>query len=81
MATYNSLMYMYNCSENFQRSEEILREVQEKGMEPDKISYITVIYAYCRNGRMKEALRISSEMKDYALVPNVVTYNTFVAPS
>jgi pentatricopeptide repeat protein len=53
--------------------------ILKKGMKPDKFSYNTVIYAYCRNGRMKEAVRILSQMKDSALVPNVVTYNTFVA--
>ncbi|KAK7381545.1 hypothetical protein VNO80_00090 [Phaseolus coccineus] len=48
-------------------------------MKPDRISYNTVIYAYCRNGRMKDALRIFSEMKDSALLPDVVTFNTFIA--
>ena len=70
---------MYSCSINFEREEETLRELLEKGIKPDIISYDTVIYAYCRNGRMREASRIFSEMKDSGIVPDVVTYNTFVA--
>ncbi len=70
---------MCNRSESFERAEETLRELLENGIKPDIISYNTVIYAYCRNGRMREASRIFSEMKDSGLVPDVVTYNTFVA--
>ena len=50
-----------------------------KGVKPDIFSYNTVIYAYCRNRRMKEASRIFSEMGESGLVPDVITYNTFVA--
>ncbi|KAL3611602.1 hypothetical protein D5086_002622 [Populus alba] len=66
-------------SENFERSEEVLKEILAKGIKPDIISYNTVIFAYCRNGRMKEASRIFSEMRESGLVPDVITYNTFVA--
>lgn len=72
-------MYRYSRSENFDKSEEILREIIEKGIKPDIILFNTVIFAYCRNGQMKEASRIFAEMKDFRLVPDVITYNTFNA--
>jgi pentatricopeptide repeat protein len=39
---------MYSRSENFERAEEALKELLEKGIKPDLISYNSVLYAYCR---------------------------------
>ncbi|KOM49089.1 hypothetical protein LR48_Vigan07g279300 [Vigna angularis] len=41
--------------------------------------FISLKSVKIRNGRMKEASRIFSEMKDSTLIPDVVTYNTFIA--
>ncbi|KAJ6299092.1 hypothetical protein OIU76_020131 [Salix suchowensis] len=83
LSTLNAMLSIYGRrqirSENFERSEEVLKEILAKGIKPDIISYNTVIFAYCRNGRMKEASRIFSEMRESGLVPDVITYNTFVA--
>ncbi|KAL7119340.1 hypothetical protein ACP275_02G056900 [Erythranthe tilingii] len=79
LTTYNSLMYMYSRSSNYERAEEILNDLVSRGrVKPDVISYNTVIYAYCRNGRMKEASRMFKKMAESGVAPDVITYNTFV---
>jgi pentatricopeptide repeat protein len=65
---------MYSHSEIFERAEEALKELLEKGIKPDLISYNTVIYAYCRNGQMREASRIFLEMKDSGLGSGLVGF-------
>ncbi|PSS02662.1 Pentatricopeptide repeat-containing protein [Actinidia chinensis var. chinensis] len=79
LTTYNSLMSMYSRSENFGKSEEILKDMLAKGFKPDVIPYNTVIFAYSRNGQIREASRIFTVMTESGIVPSAVTYNTFVA--
>lgn len=48
----------------------------EKGIQPNIMTYNTIIHGVCKEGRMRDSLKILNEMGD--LVPNNVSYTTLI---
>ena len=52
--------------------------MHDKGVEPDMVSYNTVINALGRCGRVQEAMEYLHRMKEQGLSPDVVTFGTLI---
>lgn len=77
--SYNALLGAALHANEFERACEIFREYPSKlGVEPDVISYNSVIKALGELGLMDEAISMVDEMKDKGLEPNLLTFNTVV---
>ncbi|KAK4848785.1 hypothetical protein QYF36_017304 [Acer negundo] len=72
--TLNAMISIYGRRQMIAKTNEILNFMNERGYTFSLTTYNSLI-----NGRKKEASSIFSEMRDSGLVPNVITYNTFVA--
>ncbi|KAF8115079.1 hypothetical protein N665_0030s0120 [Sinapis alba] len=53
-------------------------EVVYKGVSPDVYLFTTAINAFCKGGKVEEAIELFSKMEEAGVVPNVVTYNTVI---
>lgn len=56
----------------------VFQEMSEAGVEPDMVTYNTVINALARCGRVQEATDHVRAMKDQGLSPDVVTFGTLI---
>ncbi|RVW44758.1 Pentatricopeptide repeat-containing protein [Vitis vinifera] len=50
--------------------------MERGGVSPDIVTYNSLIYGFCREGRMREALRLFREIN--GATPNHVTYTTLI---
>ena len=50
-------------------------EMTIRGLEPNNITYNSIISAFCRAGNMAEALKLQQNMRQSGLVPDVYTSN------
>uniref|UniRef100_A0A1J3IVT5 Pentatricopeptide repeat-containing protein n=1 Tax=Noccaea caerulescens TaxID=107243 RepID=A0A1J3IVT5_NOCCA len=82
---YNLLMKGYINSESPQAAVSLLDEMLRLGLEPDRLTYNTLIHACIKCGDMDAAMKFLKEMKEKAeeycddcLHPDVITYTTLV---
>ncbi|KAK3229355.1 hypothetical protein Dsin_001236 [Dipteronia sinensis] len=59
-----------------ERAKDLMEEMVTKGIDPDVVTYNTLINGYCNNGIVDEALKVKTIMEWKDFEPNVVTYNT-----
>lgn len=79
VATYNALLDVCARSCDIDRAEPLLRDMVEQGLQPNIITYGTVIKAYCSANRLNQAFAVLDEMKRTAdFAPDEVTYNTLL---
>jgi pentatricopeptide repeat domain-containing protein 1 len=72
-------MDMYAKSNEPWDAEKILMRLKSSNkLKPDVVSYNTVINGFCKQGLIKEAQRVLSEMIEDGVAPCVVTYHTLV---
>lgn len=75
----NALLGACVNSKKFNRVDALFRELQEKlGVEPDVVSYNTVIKGFCAMGSLDSALAMVDEMEGKGLVPDLITFNTLL---
>ena len=53
-------------------------ELPSKGLQPDVISYNTLIGALCKQGKIDEAKDLMTQMVSNGCLPDSVTYNVFL---
>merc|ERR1719181_2765253 len=69
------------CAKCFamQRAEEVLGAMKAACVQPDIISYSTVVKGYCLEGDVDKALVVLKEMRtDQTTKPDEITYNSFL---
>ncbi|PPD92305.1 hypothetical protein E1A91_D10G020400v1 [Gossypium mustelinum] len=77
--SFNALLAAYLHSKKFINAGELLEQLPEKlGIEPDLISYNTVIKAYCEMGSMDSALSMVDTLEKKGLEPDIITFNTLL---
>jgi len=77
--TYNSILEACVKCGDVTSAEEILDQmVTEHDIEPDLISYSTVLKGYCQNGDLLKALCMFQEMKEHSLRCDELVYNTLM---
>merc|ERR1719502_2441328 len=61
------------------RAEQVLKAMRTASVQPDIISYSTVVKGYCLEGNVDRALVVLKEMRaDKATKPDEITYNSFL---
>ncbi|KAL4291298.1 hypothetical protein GQ457_14G010530 [Hibiscus cannabinus] len=75
----NALLSAYLHSKKFDNVGKLLEELPEKiGIEPDLISYNTVIKAYCEMGSLDSAVSVIDTLEKKGLRPDIITFNTLL---
>lgn len=62
VSTYNMLIHALFMEGRFDEADTIIKEMYEKGISPDSITYNILIYGYCRSGNLKKAFGLHDEM-------------------
>jgi len=78
--TYNSIIDVcIKCSE-VETAEDLLREMMSPGtnLEPDLITYSTVLKGYCHAGDLDKALQVAETIKACGLKCDELVYNTLM---
>jgi pentatricopeptide repeat protein len=79
IVTFNSLIDVCARSGEMQRVQPLLEDMSNQGIEPNVITYSTVLKGYCSANRIDEAFELLEEMKkNKAICPDEVTYNTLL---
>merc|ERR1719478_7662 len=61
------------------RAEQVLRAMRASSVQPDKITYSTIIKGHCVEGDIDKALAVLKEMRtDATTEPDEITYNSFL---
>ncbi|KDP21799.1 hypothetical protein JCGZ_00586 [Jatropha curcas] len=78
---YNSMMGVYARAGRFNKVQELLDLMRERGCEPDLVSFNTLINARLKAGaRMPNmAIELLNEVRRSGLRPDTITYNTLIS--
>lgn len=78
--TYNSIIDVCIKCENVTLAEELLREMMAPGsnLEPDLITYSTLLKGYCHIGDLDKALKVAETIKTCGLKCDELVYNTLM---
>ncbi|CAN1319124.1 Pentatricopeptide repeat-containing protein At3g13160, mitochondrial [Linum perenne] len=77
--SFNALLSACLNSKKVEKVEELFKGLsKEMGIQPDVVSYNTLIKAYCDMGSLDSGLEMIKEMEGKGLAPNLVTYNTIL---
>ncbi|XP_022716037.1 pentatricopeptide repeat-containing protein At3g13150-like [Durio zibethinus] len=77
--SFNALLSAVVHSKKFDKAGKLLEQLPEKvGIEPDLISYNTVIKAFCEMGSMDSAFSVVDTLEKKGLGPDIVTFNTLL---
>lgn len=78
---YNAMMGVYARSGKFNKVQELLDLIRERGCEPDLVSFNTLINARLKSGAMVPSLAIDllNEVRTSGLRPDAITYNTLIS--
>ncbi|KAL4185067.1 hypothetical protein AMTRI_Chr10g228780 [Amborella trichopoda] len=56
----------------------LLEEMYHNGLNPDVVTYNTLVNVLCKRNKVEEALALHKEMGKRGCQPDVVTYNTVI---
>mmetsp|Transcript_70674 Transcript_70674/g.184051 ORF Transcript_70674/g.184051 Transcript_70674/m.184051 type:complete len:712 (-) Transcript_70674:350-2485(-) len=78
--TYNSIIDVCIKSNEVATAEDLLREMMQAGsnLEPDLITYSTVLKGYCHSGDLDKALQVAETIKACGLQCDELVYNTLM---
>ncbi|WCJ27925.1 Pentatricopeptide repeat (PPR) superfamily protein [Euphorbia peplus] len=78
---YNAMMGVYARSGRFDKVQQVLDLMRERGCEPDLVSFNTLINARLRAGAITEdmAVELLNELRRSGLRPDIITYNTLIS--
>ncbi|GAB2298510.1 hypothetical protein Dimus_032573 [Dionaea muscipula] len=75
LQTFNILLSGWKSAEE---AEEFLEEMKEMGVEPDIVTYNSLIDVYCKNMELEKAYRVFDSIHDQGMSPDVITYTTLI---
>lgn len=77
--SFNALLGACVKSKKFDMVEKIFGEVPEKlSIEPDSVSYNTMVKAFCEMGSFDSAVSMIQDMEKKGVKPDVITFNTIL---
>nr|CAB3469881.1 unnamed protein product [Digitaria exilis] len=78
---FNAMMGVYARSGRFDDARQLLDTMHDRGIEPDLVSFNTLINARAKSGCLPAgvALDLLSEVRQAGLRPDVITYNTLIS--
>ncbi|KAK3033825.1 hypothetical protein RJ639_034243 [Escallonia herrerae] len=56
----------------------LIEEMSDLGLKPDTISYNYLMTCYCRNGMMKEGMKVYEDLQVNGCTPNAATFRTLI---
>jgi len=79
LAAYNALIDACTRSNDMARVPQILQVMASDGLEPNIVTYSTIIKGYCLENRLDKAMELLHEMKQSSRYrPDEITYNTLI---
>lgn len=79
VVTFNTLIDASTRSGEMFRIQPLLQDMSKQGIEPNVITYSTILKGYCQENCLDKAFELMAEMKKVALLtPDEVTYNTLL---
>jgi len=79
LAAYNALIDACTRSNDMARVPQILQDMAKDGLEPNIVTYSTIIKGYCLQNRPDKAMELLHEMKQSSRYrPDEITYNTLI---
>ncbi|KAJ4889772.1 Pentatricopeptide repeat-containing protein [Raphanus sativus] len=80
--SFNALLSAYGVSKRFDVVEQLFNDLPDKlSIEPDIVSYNTLIKALCEKGSLSEAVALLREIENEGLKPDIITFNTLLLSS
>merc|ERR1719456_434777 len=77
--TYNTMLDACAKCYTMHRAEHILKAMKAASVQPDKITYSTIVKGHCLEGDIDKALVVLKEMRaDKSMEPDEITYNSFL---
>merc|ERR1719453_3005939 len=77
--TYNSMLDACAKCYTMNRAEDVLKAMRATSVQPDIITYSTIVKGHCMEGDIDKALAVLKEMRaDAATEPDEITYNSFL---
>ncbi|CAN6164746.1 unnamed protein product [Urochloa humidicola] len=78
---FNAMMSVYARSGRFDDARQLLDTMRDRGIEPDLVSFNTLINARAKSGCLAAgvALDLLFEVRQAGLRPDVITYNTLIS--
>ncbi|CAO2838272.1 unnamed protein product [Amaranthus hypochondriacus] len=78
---YNAMMGVYARNGRFSKVQEMLNLMQERGCEPDLVSFNTLINARLKSGPLEPnmAVDLLNEVRRSGIRPDTITYNTLIS--
>merc|ERR1712008_236879 len=61
-----------------EKAEKLLKELEDKGLEADVVTYNSLINACAKKGSVEKAEKLLKELEDKGLKANVVTYTSLI---
>ncbi|PON50139.1 Pentatricopeptide repeat [Trema orientale] len=79
LLSFNALLAACVNSRKFDKVDGVFRELPTRlSIEPDLVSYNTVIKAFCEMGSLDSAVSVLDEMEKKGLKPDVISFNTLL---
>lgn len=78
---YNAMMGVYARNGHFSKVKKLLDLMRERGLEPDLVSFNTLINARLKSGHILPnlAIELLDEVRNSGLRPDIITYNTLIS--
>ncbi|XP_055804223.1 pentatricopeptide repeat-containing protein At1g55890, mitochondrial-like [Solanum dulcamara] len=77
--SFNALLEAYSRAEKYDIIRELFQELPEElSIEPDVVSYNTLIKALWKAGSLDSAVSVMDEMEKQGIIPDKVTFNTLL---
>uniref|UniRef100_A0ACD5XIP3 Uncharacterized protein n=1 Tax=Avena sativa TaxID=4498 RepID=A0ACD5XIP3_AVESA len=73
--TFNILLSGWKSSED---AEAFFAEMRELGIDPDLVTYNSLIDCHCKNRGVEKAYKLLDEMRADEIVPDVITYTSLI---
>jgi leucine-rich PPR motif-containing protein len=75
---YNALLRVYLENEHTFSPSEFLQDLENKGVEPNRVTFQRLISAYCQQGDIEGATRILEFMKEKQMPVNENVFNALI---
>jgi len=79
IVTYNALIDACARNQDMARVQPLLEDMHRQGIEPNVITYSTIVKGYCQENRIDKAFELFGEMKKSpSFRPDEITYNSLL---
>ncbi|XP_027189854.1 putative pentatricopeptide repeat-containing protein At1g02420 [Cicer arietinum] len=75
LQTFNILLSGWKTPED---AESFFKEMKEMGVEPDVVTYNSLVDVYCKGREIDKAYKVFDEMRERDLSPDVITYTCII---